>query len=63
MDRNNTSTTFLATFHTLTRTSPSPPDHLLHPANMSDRIKEFIEVPQQFIRDGNQVRPRNFEVE
>lgn len=22
---------------------------------MSDKIREFIEVPQQFIRDGNQV--------
>jgi protein transport protein SEC61 subunit gamma and related proteins len=24
---------------------------------MSDKIREFIEVPQQFIRDGNQVLP------
>ena len=23
---------------------------------MSEKIKEFIEVPQQFVRDGNQVR-------
>lgn len=24
---------------------------------MSDKIREFIDVPQQFIRDGNQVCP------
>lgn len=24
---------------------------------MSDKIREFLEVPQQFFRDGNQVRP------
>lgn len=30
---------------------------------MSDKIKEFIEVPQQFIRDGNQVCFHNFEIE
>ncbi|KAF8665254.1 hypothetical protein AX16_000276 [Volvariella volvacea WC 439] len=23
---------------------------------MSDKVKEFIEIPQQFIREGNQVR-------
>ena len=23
---------------------------------MSDKIREFLEVPQQFVRDGNQVR-------
>ena len=28
---------------------------LLHSTIMSDKIREFIEVPQQFIRDGNQV--------
>ena len=27
---------------------------------MSDKIREFIEVPQQFIRDGNQVLPNPF---
>ena len=30
---------------------------------MSDKLKEFIEVPQQFIRDGNQVRLSYFKVE
>ena len=25
-------------------------------ATMSDKIKEFIEIPQQFVREGNQVR-------
>jgi len=30
---------------------------------MSDKIKEFIEVPQQFIRDGNQVGLCNSEAE
>ena len=29
---------------------------------MSDKIREFIEVPQQFIRDGNQVGLHSFEV-
>ena len=29
---------------------------VLRPPTMSDKIKEFIEIPQQFIRDGNQVR-------
>ena len=30
---------------------------------MSDKLKEFIEVPQQFIRDGNQVGLFDFKVE
>jgi hypothetical protein len=24
---------------------------------MSDKIKEFVEIPQQFVRDGKQVHP------
>jgi len=28
-----------------------------HPfSSMSDKVREFAEIPQQFIRDGNQVR-------
>ena len=23
---------------------------------MSDKVREFVEIPQQFVRDGNQVR-------
>ena len=51
-----------ATTRTLTNTFPSLPDHL-NSTSMSDKIKEFIEVPQQFIRDGNQVGLCNFEAE
>ncbi len=31
---------------------PSP----VSPRIMSEKLKEFIDIPQQFIRDGNQVR-------
>lgn len=48
-----------ATFQTLT---PSPSHIHLPPflhsfiITMSDKVREFVEIPQQFIRDGNQVR-------
>jgi hypothetical protein len=32
------------------RTRPNLPE-----ADMSEKLKEFIEVPQEFLRDGNQV--------
>ena len=31
------------------------PPSLLCPLPMSEKIREFLEVPQQFVRDGNQV--------
>ena len=57
----NTSTTFHHATHTLTNTFPSLPDSRPTNPTMSDKIKEFIEIPQQFIRDGNQVSHLQFQ--
>ena len=28
------------------------------PSIMSEKLKEFVDIPQQFVREGNQVRTR-----
>jgi hypothetical protein len=46
----------VARCHLYTLAAPSSRTSPSHTITMSDKIREFAEIPQQFIREGNQVR-------
>lgn len=42
-----------------TNSHSSPHLHSLSSDIMSEKLKEFVEIPQEFIHDGQQVRPNS----